>query len=367
MLKKLRAERETLTKTMSTIAGTERAAGKGMTDEEKRNFDSASARVKEIDGEINRIEEARALSVETAIEVHSDNAVSEFRSWLKGEEVRTQSTLTNASGAFTVGSQVSNQVIKGMKAYSGMLAAASGITTSTGGDLSYPTMDDTANEAVIKSETDSRRSGPDVVFGSINLGAFVYDSGIIKISNELVKDSAVNIEQIVIDALSERIARKLNKDMTIGAGTTEPSGIITQTTLGLTAAATTAVTADELLDLQFSLDDAYGDNGSYMMNKATLLKVRKLKDGQGNYLVKGKTLHDKPIIVNPFMPDMTAGLKAVLFGDFSKYIVRNIEGISLFKFNELYQETNEIGYKASARFDGTLLNPAAVKHLIQKA
>lgn len=370
MLKKLRAERDTLTKTMSAIAGTERAAGKGMTDEEKRSFDSASARVKEIDGEINRIEEARALSVETAVSIKSDDDNSEFRNFLQGREVRSQSTLTNAAGGFTVGASVANQVIVSMKAYSGMIESASAINTSNGGDLSYPTLDDTTNEAVITAETDARRNGPDVVFGSINLGAFVYDSGIIKISNELVQDSAVNIESIVINALAERISRKLQKDMTIGVGTTAPSGILTQTTLGETAAAVNAVTGDELLNLQFSVDDAYGSKGKYMMNSNTLLAIAKLKDGQGNYLVSsavsgvGRTLFGKPIVVNPNMPDMATGTKPIVFGDLSKYMVRNVSGLSIFKFNELYQETNEIGYKASLRADGTLLDVAAVKHLL---
>ena len=363
MLKKLRKERETLTTKMSKIAGTERAAGQGLSDEEKRDFDDAASRVKDIDGAIARIEEARALQTATAVEAHSDNDVEEFRSFLKGEEVRTQTVGVNTAGGFTVGATVANRVIEAVKSTSGMIENASSISTATGGELSYPTMDDTNNEAVIAAETDARRNGPDVVFGSIPLKAFIYDSGIIKISNELVQDSAANIEQIVIGALSKRISRKLQKDFTVGTGTTEPSGLITQTTLGVTAAATDAIAADELLELQFSVDEAYAGKGKYMMNKNTLLAVRKLKDGQGNYLVNGMTLFDKPIVVNNNMPDIAASAKPIVFGDLSAYMVRNVQGLNIFKFNELYQETNEIGYKASGRFDGTLLDPAAVKHL----
>ena len=364
MLKKLRKEREILTSKMSTIAGTQRDAGVSMTDEEKKSFDDASARVKDIDSEINRIEEARSLSVATAVEVHSDNEGEEFRSFLQGKETRSQTTTVNSAGGFTVGATVANRVIEAVKSQSGMIESASAINTSTGDDLSYPTMDDTANEAAITAETDARRAGPDVVFGSIALKSFTYDSGIIKISNELVQDSAVNIEQIVIGALGTRIARKLQKDFTVGAGTTEPSGLITQSTLGVSAAATNAVTADELLDLQFSVDEAYAFKGKYMMNNNTLLAIRKLKDGQGNYLVTGKNLFDKPIVVNNNMPDLATGVKPIVFGDLSQYIVRNVQGLNIFKFNEKYQDTNEIGYKASGRFDGTLLNPAAVKHMI---
>lgn len=372
MLKKLRAEREALTSKMSGIVSTERAAGVGMTDEEKSAFDTASARVKDIDAEIARLEELRSLETSTAIKVHSNDG-EEFRNFLQSKEVRSQTTLTPAAGGYTVGSSVANQVIVAMKSFSGMIESASSISTATGGELSYPTLDDTATEAVITSETDPRRNGPDVVFGSIKLGAFLYDSGIIRISNELVQDSQVNIEQIVINALSERIARKVEKDATIGVGTTAPAGILTQTTLGITAVSSTVVTADELLNLQFSVDDAYASKGRYMMNKNTLSAIAKLKDGQGNYLLSsatngmGRTLFGKPIVVNPNMPDMAASAKAIIFGDIAAYMVRNVEGLQVFRFNELFQATNEIGYKASMRMDGTLLNPAAVKHLIMKA
>ena len=363
MLKKLRAERTKQTKIMSDVASTERAAGVSMTDAEKKTFDTASARVKEIDNEVTRLEELRSLQTATAVEVNQDDDKQEFRNFLQGKETRSQTVGTNTAGGFTVGATVANRVIEAMKDTSGMISAASSISTSTGGELSYPTLDDTDSEAVIKSETDARRNGNDVKFGSISLKSFVYDSGIIKISNELVQDSAVNIEQIVISQLSNRITRKLEKDFTVGVGSTEPSGLLTQTTLGETAASSTSIAADELLNLQFSIDDAYGSKGSYMMNKNTLLTVRKLKDGQGNYLVTGSTLFDKPIKVNNNMPDMATGTKPIVFGDLSQYMIRNVQGLSMFKFSELYQETNEIGFKATGRFDGTLLNPSAVKHL----
>lgn len=369
-IKQLRAERETLTKTMSTIAGTERAAGTGMTDEEKRAFDEASTRVKEIDGEINRLEELRSLTAEMAVAGHDDSEADEFRSFLRGQEVRSQTVGTDSAGGFTVGATVAGRVITALKSTGGMIESASAINTATGGDLSYPTLDDTDSEAVIKSEGDARRNGPDVVFGSINLGAFTYDSGIIKISNQLVEDSAVDIESIVIDALSKRIGRKLQKDFTIGAGTTEPSGIITQTTLGVTSASATDIIADELLDLQFSVDEEYAKRGKYQMNRNTLLSIAKLKDSNGDYLITsatdgiGKRLFGKPVVVNNNLPDMATGTKPVIFGDLSAYMVRNVQGLNIFRFNELYQETNEIGFKASGRFDGTLLDPSAVKHLL---
>jgi HK97 family phage major capsid protein len=370
-IKELKKERNELTEKMSAIASTERAAGTSMTDDEKQEFDTASNRVKEIDGELGRLEELRSLSVETAVQAEDNSDhMQEFRNYLQGKEYRSQTVGSNTGGGYTVGNDVAGRVIDTIKTNSGMIEAASSINTSTGTDLNYPTIDDTDNEAVIKAETDARRNGPDVVFGSVGLKSFTYDSGIIKISNELVQDSAVNIENIVINALAQRITRKLQKDFTVGVGTTEPAGLITQTTEGVEAAATTAVTSDELLALQFSVDEAHQSNGAYMMNSNTFLAISQMKDNDGQYILSNpvsgvtKLLFGKRVVVNNNMPDMATGEKAIVFGDLSKYMVRTVQGLNIFKFSEKYQDTNEIGFKASGRFDGTLLDPSAIKHIV---
>lgn len=365
-IKQLKSKRAAATKLMSELVNGTRSDA-GLTAEDQTKFNSAKEEVRAIDTQIENLEELRALTEVAAVEVKTEDDATEFRHFLQTGETRSQTVGTNSQGGFTAGASVQNRLIEAVKSFGGMVENSQGITTATGTEISYPTMSDVENEAVIKSETDARRTGPDLVFDSISLNAFVLDSGIIKISNELVQDSSINIEQVVINALSKRIGRKLNKLFSIGNGTTEPAGITTQTTLGKTAASATIILADELLDLQFSVDEAYQSNAKYSMNKNTLLAVRKLKDGQGNYLVKGNMIFDKPIQVNNDLPDLGAGKKAILYGDLNAYLVRTVQGINIFKFAELYQETNEIGFKASGRFDGTLLDPAAVKHLIMKA
>ncbi|MGJ0336331.1 phage major capsid protein [Aliarcobacter cryaerophilus] len=369
-IKSLKAQREELTAKMSELVNNQRS-GETMSDTDKATFEDAKNRVKAIDEDITRIEELRSLQTANAISVNTNDDVEEFRSFLKGQEVRSQTVGTNTAGGYTVGASVANRLIEAIRNNNGMIESASTITTAKGDDLNYPTLDDTdaANDAVIKAETDARRSGPDLVFGSIPLKSFTYDSGIIKISNELVQDSAVNIEQVVINALSKRIQRKLQKDFTTGSGTTAPAGLLTSTLLGKKTATANGIVADELLELQFSVESEYAVNGKYMMNSKTLLAISKLKDGQGNYLLSNavdgisKTLFGKQIVINDNMPDIAAESKPVVFGDLSQYLIRNVKGINVFKFNEKYQDTNEIGFKASARFDGVLLQPAAVKHL----
>ncbi len=365
-LKELRKKREEIKARLTALAGVERDGG--FNDETRKEFDETSKELKTIEGDIKRLEELRSIKMQKATADKAENTDGlEFRGFLRGE-TRSQVVGDNAKGGFTVGGDVQSRVIQAIKSYSGMIESAGSISTSTGETIKYPTLDDTANEAVIKNELDERRKGPDLEFGSIEIGAYVYDSGIIKISNELIQDSKVNIENIVINALSERISRKLQKDFTLASGTNEPSGIITQVTEGITTAGA-GITADELLALSFKPDEGYLSKSKWMMNTNTLLAIAKLKDGQGNYLLTdakdgiNKKLFGYSIVINNNMPDIGSKKIPVIFGDISQYLVRNVSNISVFRFNELYQETNEIGFKASARFDGTLLQPRAVKSL----
>lgn len=371
-LKQLAAKRLELTAKMSELASNKRD-GVAMAEADKKLFDTTAKEVRAIDEDIARLTELRELTVATqqTIETRPGAKAEELRGFIDGSEMRSQSVAAN--GAFIVGEDVQNRLTVAMKSFNGMLESASAITTSNGNVISYPTLDDTMNEAVITNELDARRDGPDLDFSSIDISAYVYDSGIIKISNELVQDSAIDIEGVVITALGQRVARKLQADMTNGSGTNEPSGILTQAVLGVTAAATSSILADELIDLQYEVEEAYAANGKYMMNSKTLLQVAKLKTSDGDYLVTNpitgvsKMLFGKAIVINNNMPDVAAGATPIVFGDLSQYIVRNIKGLQIFKFNEMYQETNEIGFKASARYDGTLLVPSAVKSLVMKA
>jgi HK97 family phage major capsid protein len=181
---------------------------------------------------------------------------------------------------------------------------------------------------------------------------------------------------ILNDLMGERIARKVNTDLTTGDGSGDPNGIVTASTLGKTAAGVAAITADELIDLYHSVDPAYRQAPScrFMLKDATLAMVRKLKDGQGQYLING--LRDGagminlagiavPYVINQAVPAATTGLKSVLFGDFNKYLVRRVREFVVRRSDELYLEADQAVFVGFARFDGELLDTAAVKHLIQ--
>lgn len=201
-------------------------------------------------------------------------------------EFRAQSAGTNSEGGFIVDSQFFAELNKSMKAFGPMLdpGVTRQITTGTGANLAWPTMDDTSNKGALLAEN-TQDSDSNLVFAQKQLDAYKYTSGIFRVSEELLQDSELDIEAIVRDAMAERIGRIANEHLTTGTGSGQPNGILTATTSGVTAASGTALDADELLDLFHSVDPAYRQmGGAWMWNDSTLKAIRKLKDGQGNYL-----------------------------------------------------------------------------------
>ena len=143
--------------------------------------------------------------------------------------------------------------------------------------------------------------------------------------------------------------------------------------VGVTAASATAITADELIDLFYSLNSAYRKNAVWLLNDSTMKNIRKLKDSNGQYLWQPAlheggfdTLLGKRIYTSPYAPELAAGKKTVAFGDFNYYWIGDRLGITFKRLNERFAETGQIGFIASKRLDGKLILPEAIKVLQQK-
>ena len=218
-----------------------------------------------------------------------------------------------------------------------------------------------------------------MTFGQKVLDAYAWNTEWIRVSKELADDSIFAMEQILGDLLGERLGRIANAQLTVGTGSSAPNGIVTGSTLGKTAASGTAITADEIIDLLHSVDPAYrvGPKVGFMFNDTTLATIRKLKDGDNNYLwqmgnvqagIPG-TLLGYRYIVNQSMlsiPDSAAARRVMLFGDFSKYYVRKVGAplVGALQDKDFWPGFGVAGY---IRFDGELADTAAVKHLITAA
>lgn len=143
---------------------------------------------------------------------------------------------------------------------------------------------------------------------------------------------------------------------------------------GATGAKATDISADDLIDLHYSLRAPYRKNATWLMNDSTVKTVRKLKDTTGQYLWQPAltvgapdTILGRPVATTVYAPEIKAGAKTVAFGDFSYYWIADRQGRSFKRLNELFATTGQVGFLASQRVDGKLILPEAIQVLTQKA
>ena len=199
----------------------------------------------------------------------------------------------------------------------------------------------------------------------------------IKVSEELLNDSVFDLESYIAREFARRIGTKEEEAFFTGDGTGKPLGILAASggaETGVTAASATAVTADELMDLFYSLKSPYRKNAVWILNDSTIKAIRKLKDNNGQYLwqpslVAGTpdTILGRPVKTSTYMPAIAAGAKTIAFGDFSYYWIADRQGRFFKRLNELYAANGQVGFLGSQRVDGKMILPEAVKVLVQKA
>ena len=162
-----------------------------------------------------------------------------------------------------------------------------------------------------------------------------------------------------------------------GSTSGKPLGVLAATggaETGVTSASSTAITADELMDLFYSLKSPYRKKAVWVLNDSTIKAVRKLKDSTGQYLWQPSlmagtpdTLLGRPVKTSAYMPVIAAGAKTIAFGDFSYYWIADRQGRSFKRLNELYAANGQVGFLGSQRVDGKLVLSEAVKVLAQKS
>lgn len=302
-----------------------------------------------------------------------------LRAGVAPKEVRAQTVGTPAGGGYTVPTELSNEIIKSMKAWGPMYDedVCTVLNTSSGNPIDMPTLDDTAQtvDKHVEAGAPTDDGSKDAVFGKKTLSAHAYDTQWVRFSYELAQDSIFNMETLLGGLLGERLGRRANQELSIGDGNGDPQGIVVGSSLGKTTAAVAAFTYDEVIDLIHSVDPAYRSSPKvgFQFHDTTLAAMRKLKDGEGRYIwsagdvqkgVPGTILGYR-YRINQAMDTLAAAKKVMIFGDHAKYYVRKVGGIVLFTARERFAP--DIGLLALVRLDGRLGDTAAVKHLITAA
>lgn len=285
------------------------------------------------------------------------------------------STTTTSEGGFTVPSEIAALVIDALKAYGGMREVARVISTAGGNPLNFPTSDGTSEVGVIVAENAAASTG-EMTFGTVAVNPFKYSSNKISLPWELIQDSAIDIVSFVTNRLATRLARATNAHYTTGTGTGQPFGVIPRATVGKTGTTgqTLTVIYDDLVDLIHSVNSAYRRNGSrFMLRDTSVAVIRKIKDttgrpiwnpGDNESIDQGapSTICGYAYTVNDDVPAMAANARSIAFGDFSQFVIRDVNGVDIRRFDDsAFALNGQVGFCGWMRTGSNLLDTGAVK------
>ena len=280
---------------------------------------------------------------------------------------------TDSEGGYLVPDEYERTLVEALEEENVFRQLAKVIRTSSG-DRKIPVVATKGTASWIDEEGAYLES--DDSFGQVSIGAYKVGT-MIKVSEELLNDSVFDLEAYISREFARRIGAKEEEAFFTGDGSGKPLGVLAATggaETGVTAASATAITADELIDLFYSLKAPYRRNAVWVLNDSTIKAIRKLKDNQGQYLWQPSLtagapdlLLGKPVRTSAYMPAIAADAKTVAFGDFSYYWIADRQGRSFKRLNELYAATGQVGFLASQRVDGKLVLPEAIKVLAQKS
>jgi HK97 family phage major capsid protein len=287
-----------------------------------------------------------------------------------GGEARDLSAGVVANGGYTVPQGFYNKLVNKLELVSNVrVAGATRLETASGNPLPIPKV--TAHAAASWAAELSTLAAADDTFAQTILNAYKAVK-LIKVSLELLEDSGVNIEDYIASEIGRAIGRLEGDAFATGASgsTTTPEGVINKATIGVTTAAAGGLvyTSDEFVDMVYSLTRPYRDGATWLMSDGLMKLARKLKDTTGQYLwqpayTKGEqeSLLGYPVYVEPTYANPGSAVLTATFGNHSGYFIRDVGNFRLFRLNERYMDTGEVGFLGWHRTDGDLIDTNAVR------
>jgi len=414
--KELREKRANLVHQMRELLDRAEEEKRELTTDEQQQWDKMDADVDDLKRQIDRVEklEARELELNTSqgtvvglrgtntnddpedAEERKAKQAEAFRSFLAygmngltpeqrqlmaarqanlTPEMRAQAVGLDTAGGYLVPDGFICRIESAQKAYAGIRnTRATVIRTNSGNDINWPTSDDTSNKGELLGEN-KQVSEQDITLGSKTLRAYMFSSKLVRVSIQFLQDVEVgDIEGWITDKLGERIGRAQATYNLTGTGSNQPEGLATAATSGVTADAEADITYEELVDLEHSVDPAYRTNAEWLMGDGTLKLFKKKKDGEGRPLwVPGVAVREPDTIlgyryaVDQEIPDPATGEKTLYFGDFSKFLLRDVRQMQLLRLTERYADYLQIGFLLFVRHDSALIDAGAhpIKYLVQ--
>ena len=277
----------------------------------------------------------------------------------------------DANGGYLCPEEFERQIITGLDEFNVMRKLCKIITTDNERKIPVAATHSVANwTAENAAYTES-----DPTFNQKNIDAYKL-TDLVKVSIELLDDSMFDLEDYIAKEFARAFGIAEETAFCVGTGSGQPTGLFTANgaDVGVTAAGATAITADELISLVYALKSPYRKNAKFLMNDATVAAIRKLKDGNGNYLWQPALTAGQPdklmgyeLYTSPYVPTLAAGAYTVAFGDFNSYWIADRRGRTVQRLNELYSTNGQVGFVATERVDGKIILPEGIKLIKQHA
>ena len=275
---------------------------------------------------------------------------------------------TDSEGGYLVSDEFERKLIEALEEESIFRQMATVIKTSNG-DRKIPIV--TSKGEAVWMDEEEQYTLSDDAFGQASLSAFKLGTAI-KVSEELLNDSVFDLPTYIAREFARRIGAKEEEAFFVGDGSGKPTGIFNATG-GAEEGTTTAganITFDDVMELFYSLRSPYRKKAVWVLNDSTVKALRKLKDGNGNYIWSPSvsaglpdTILNRPYKTSSYVPEIAAGAKCMAFGDFKYYWIADRSGRTFKRLNELFAMTGQVGFLASQRLDGKLILPEAIKTL----
>ena len=419
MSKELREKRKNLAEQANAILVKAKDAKRDLTAEETTQFDKLHDEIDKLRAQIDRIERQEDLEKElresqgrlaggqqgtpggsgsTTPEQEAEERKAAWGEWLRygmagltpehrqimaegrgdlPKEARALAAGVDTAGGYTVHDDFVPRIETALKAFSGIRnTRATIMRTNSGNDMIMPTSDDTSNKGARLAEN-TQVTEQDITFGSKTLRAYMYTSKLVRVSIQFLQDSDVaGIEGWLADRLGERIGRITAEEFITGTGANMPEGLSEASTEGHQGASQTAITYNDLVELEHSVDAAYRRQAEFLLGDKALRNLKKLKDGEGRPLwVPGVATREPdrilgyPYAVDMEIPDPAASVKSLYFGDFSKFHIRDVRSMQMLRLTERYADYLQVGFLLFSRHDSMLLDAGThpIKHFAQSA
>lgn len=379
-LKNLIEKRNSLIARMNELLTTADTEARAFTEDEQKQFDDMQKEARALADTIHRNEQMEGAGLadrnvnknapaadDSDIDAAEARAFAEFLHGVTANgtasakaEARAADMTFGSNGAI-VPKTIANKIIKQVKNISPIYRMATHYNLP--GTVSVPYIDTTGGDIVVGYQdefVDIEASA--TKFGSIELKGYLYGA-LTRISKSLINNTDFDVVPIVIDHMAENIALWVDKEHLNGT-TNKITGALPGVKQIVTAAKMASVTADELIDVQEQLPDVYQQNACWIMSKKTRAAIRKLKDGDGNYLLVKTFSTDgvvwdllgKPVFVSDSMPELAKSAMPILYGDLSGYAIKESEELEIQVLVEKYATQHAIGIVSWGEQDGKVEN-----------